>query len=94
MLLPWIWSLESKVLVLSSSLPLVVCVVLTLLTHFPSRRFHQTTLHHVIQINQWKASAAAVKSKNDEENFEIRIELEETSEIHLLNKESKRTKKK
>ena len=73
---------------------LVVCVVLNLLTHYPSRRFYRTVLHQVIQINQWKASAAAVKSKNDEENFEIRIELEETSEIHLLNKESKRTKKK
>ena len=35
------------------------------------RRFHQTALHKVIQINQWKASAAAIKNTKDKENFEI-----------------------
>ena len=65
--LPWTWTLESKVNFLFFLLHhfLVVCVVLTILTHFPMRRLHQTALYQAIQINQWKASAAAIINKND-----------------------------
>ena len=90
------WTLESKVNFLFILLHhfLVVCVALTFLSQCPLCRFHQTALHQVIKKNQWKASATAIRNTNDKEHFEIRTELLETLEIHLLHKESKRAKKK
>ena len=78
-------TLESKVNFLFFLLLhfLVVCVALTF--SYPLS-FAQVSLDCATlgcQINWWRASAAAIRNMNGEKNYQVWIELEETSKIHF-----------